>query len=94
MMGDFFGQLQVPIPQGLFPDFFEMALTDLAGLEQIRKRAEILRPAFRIKWACIALNVFLPVHLSRRKFADPQLDEVALKKNQLAKAAIIIEKFK
>jgi len=94
MMGDFFGQLQVPVPQEFFQTFFNLALTDLTEIEKIRQRAEILRPAFRIKWVCIALNVFLPVHLSRRKFADPMLNEIALKKNQLAKAANIIEKFK
>jgi hypothetical protein len=42
---------------------------------------------YAAKWCCIVLNVFLPVHFARRRFADPGLDADALKRAQLNKAA-------
>ena len=93
MIGDFFGQIQVPVPREYFAGFMNQALSGLLGEEQLTKRAEIMSPAFQIKWACIALNVFLPVHLARRKFASPQLDVKELKRGQLVKAEAILKNF-
>ena len=39
------------------------------------------------------MNIFLPVHLERRKFSNPGLEVVAFKKNQLQKAADILQTF-
>ena len=86
MTGDFFAQLAVPVPANLFGYFVQACVTPFAAPTELIRRAELLRPLYRVKWCCIALNVFLPVHMARRKFADPHLDEAALKRAQLAKA--------
>lgn len=86
MVGDFFAQLAVPVPERFFGAFVDSALAGFANKQALIRRAELLRPVYQIKWCCIALNVFLPVNLARRKFANPDLDETALKEAQLAKA--------
>lgn len=86
MAGDFFAQLAVPVPAEFFDRFVEACLAPFSTAAQLGTRARLLRGAYQIKWCCIALNVFLPVHLARRKFANPGLDERALKQSQLAKA--------
>lgn len=86
MVGDFFSQLAVPVPEVLFDSFASAALDRFPDARALLQRACLLRGVYQIKWCCIALNVFLPVHLARRKFADPGLDEHALKLAQLAKA--------
>ena len=83
--GDFFAQLALPAPPGLFAHFVAEITRDFPDAAQLAFRAGLLRPAYQIKWCCIALNVFLPVNLARRRFANPDLDEAALKRTQLAK---------
>jgi len=83
--GDFFAQLALPVPHEYFAHFVAEIMRDFPDAEQLSFRAGLLRPAYQIKWCCIALNVFLPVHLARRQFANPALDESALKRTQLAK---------
>jgi hypothetical protein len=85
MAGDFFAQLAVPIPDEYFERFLKQAFAPLPHAEDLAVRARMLRPVYQVKWCCIALNVFLPINLSRRKFANPDLDERALKQQQLAK---------
>ena len=84
--GDFFQQISVPVP----PEHFEMFAAGIARCfpdpDATRARIHVLRPIYAIKWCCIVLNVFLPVHLARRRFADPGIDAPALKRSQLAKA--------
>jgi hypothetical protein len=84
--GDFFAQLAVPVPTEFFDRFVAEIMRDFPNAERLSHRALLLRPAYQIKWCCIALNVFLPVNLARRKFADPDIDETALKQAQLLKA--------
>jgi hypothetical protein len=86
MAGDFFAQLAIPIPGALFGDFVETCFAPLPCAESLIRRAHLLRPVYRFKWCCIALNVFLPASIARRKFANPGLDVTALKRAQLAKA--------
>jgi len=83
---DRLAQLAVPVPANLFEYFVQACVTPFVHPAELIKRAELLRPLYRVKWCCIALNVFLPVHIARRKFADPYLDETVLKRAQLAKA--------
>lgn len=87
--GDFFAQLAVPVPQHYFGEFVQAIAQPFANPESLIGRATLLRPAYQIKWCCIALNVFLPVNIARRKFANPNLDETALKRAQLAKASAL-----
>ncbi len=89
MTGDFFAQLAVPVPGEYFERFVSAISVVFPQPEELIMRATLLRPVYQVKWCCIALNVFLPVHLDRRKFANPQLDEIELKRVQLAKAQTI-----
>lgn len=86
MIGDFFSQLAVPVGIEHFERFTGICLEPFPGRDELLARAYLLRPVYQVKWCCIALNVFLPVHLARRKFANPDLDEQAMKTVQLAKA--------
>ena len=88
--GDFFAQLAVPVPPEFFDSFVGKIMQVFPDAESAAIRARLLRPAYRIKWCCIALNVFLPVHLARRTFANPGLDTNALKQAQLVKADQIL----
>jgi Phosphotransferase enzyme family len=91
MAGDFFSQLAVPVPSNLFGRFVEKAMSPFPHSTRLILRAELLRPVYQIKWCCIALNVFLPVHLARRQFSNPTLDIVALKRAQIAKAKNLLK---
>lgn len=86
LAGDFFAQIAIPVPGDLFGGFVDRIMSPFERPAELVERASLLRPAFLVKWCCIALNVFLPVNLARRKFANPLLDEVALKRAQLKKA--------
>lgn len=87
---DFFAQIEVPVPAEFFDYFVREIMRVFPDSESLVVRARLLRPAYRIKWCCIALNIFLPVHLARRTFANPDLDTSALKEAQLAKATQIL----
>ena len=89
--GDFFSQLAVPVPAEHFDHFVAGIAGPFEDPAALTVRAGLLRPVYQVKWCCIALNVFLPVHLARRKFANPDLDETALKQAQLAKAYKILQ---
>ncbi|HTY99646.1 MAG TPA: aminoglycoside phosphotransferase family protein [Rhodocyclaceae bacterium] len=89
--GDFFSQLAVPVPAEHFDHFVAGIARPFEDPAALTVRAGLLRPVYQVKWCCIALNVFLPVHLARRKFANPDLDEGALKQAQLAKAHGILQ---
>lgn len=91
MTGDFFSQLAVPVPQEYFDHFAETCLAVFPQHEALMARADLLRPVYQIKWCCIALNVFLPVSLARRKFANPGLDERTLKRHRLVKVKPLLQ---
>lgn len=90
MVGDFFAQLAVPVPGEFYEQFARSCMQVFPEPETLIARADLLRPVYKIKWCCIAMNVFLPEHLARRKFADPGLDELSLRKTQLNKARQIL----
>lgn len=85
MAGDFFAQIAVPVPDSYFEAFIHQTMALFPGREELIHRAKLLRPAYQVKWCCIALNVFLPDHLERRKFADENLDVRELQRAQLEK---------
>jgi len=91
MAGDFFAQIAVPVPGILFERFVEKTMSPFPDSRSLVIRARLLRPVYQIKWCCIALNVFLPVHLARRQFANPGLDTIALKHAQIGKAKAILQ---
>lgn len=69
LVGDTFGQPDVPAP----PEAFEAFAADLiAGLglgAEHLARCRRLRDLYRVKWACIMLNDFLPMDAARRAAA-------------------------
>lgn len=91
MAGDFFAQIAIPIPEEYFDPFIRKTMVLFPGPENLLRRAKILRPAYQVKWCCIALNVFLPHHLARRRFADEKLDVASLHRVQLAKVKQLIQ---
>lgn len=88
--GDFFAQVEVPVPEEFFDRFVGNIMAVFPMADQLVERARWLRPVYKMKWCCIALNVFLPVNLARRRFAIPGLDDAAFKRVQLAKAQDIL----
>jgi hypothetical protein len=91
MVNDFFSQLAVPIPAKYYDWFVREVMKPFPQTEHLIMRAKLLRPIYHIKWCCIALNVFIPVHMARRQFANPQLNVVDLRKTQLAKAELLLK---
>ena len=91
MTCDFFAQLAIPVPDAYFDRFVKEACAPFPRSGELAERARLLRPVYQVKWCCIALNVFLPVNLARRRFANPGLDEKALKQGQLAKAEALLQ---
>ena len=90
MVGDFFSQLAVPVPDIYFESFLREVMTPFADPGSLIRRARYLKPVYQIKWFCIALNIFLPVHLMRRKHSNPNLNAKELKKAQISKAESIL----
>lgn len=90
MANDFFSQLAVPVPSQYYETFVQQVMRPFPDAEHLRLRAQLLRPIYKIKWCCIALNVFIPAHMARRQFANPNLNIVDLHKAQLAKANLIL----
>lgn len=69
LAGDFFCCPEIPAPIGQFDNFVQGLGRDLALDGAFSARARLLLDAYRIKWACIILNDFLPVDATRRAFA-------------------------
>ena len=91
MVADFFSQIAVPAPKQAFDSFTIKVMSCFPQSEQLVKRAYFLWPLYQIKWCCIALNIFLPYHLARRKFSNGEMDLLSLKRCQLEKAKRILQ---
>lgn len=91
MVADFFSQLAVPVPDEYFNTFSKKVMSVFPEPDALIERASLLLPVYRVKWCCIALNVFLPKHLKRRLFANPGLRERDVKQEQLQKAEAILK---
>ncbi len=66
---DFFEQPALPAPEASRSRFAEGVSAALGGPPGLIERAELLHSVYRIKWACILLNDFLPTAAERRRFA-------------------------
>jgi hypothetical protein len=66
---DFFNQIAVPVPRIYYSGYADVVATHLSRPDLHRRRFDLLMPVYTIKWATIALNSFLPVGASRRRFA-------------------------
>jgi thiamine kinase-like enzyme len=94
LVGDFFAQLEVPVPEKFAEYFIESISHNFSRASDFKIRAKLLLPVYKIKWCCIALNVYLPAHLSRRTFANPLIDICGLQSDQLSKAKTILSNLK
>lgn len=92
MAGDFFSQLAIPVPIQYFDNFVKKAMAPFPHSDYLIRRAHLLKPVYQVKWFCIALNIFIPVNLERRRFANPGLDVHSLKRMQLSKAELLLQK--
>ena len=91
MVGDFFAQIAIPVPDRFFNLFVQKTMASLPNSDALVYRAEQLRLVYRIKWCCIALNIFLPQHMARRKFAHDGTSIEEIKRTQLHKATLLIQ---
>ncbi|HWY36369.1 MAG TPA: hypothetical protein VNX68_17120, partial [Nitrosopumilaceae archaeon] len=94
MVGDFFAQIAIPVPERFFDSFVQKTMSQFPMPEELILRAAILRPVYQVKWCCIALNVFLPQHLERRKFANEQVNVSELLHSQLKKVDNMMKSLK
>jgi len=69
LVGDFYACPEIPTPQETFERFVDRLALLLEFPDAFRDRARLLRDAYRVKWACIILNDFLPSEDARRAFA-------------------------
>ncbi len=83
---DFFEQPAVPVPLSLHEEFVSGIGKVLGGDPDLAARAGLLRPVYRVKWACILLNDFLPAAQARRRFALGSTDLSERRHLQLGKA--------
>ncbi len=68
LIGDFFNQVEVPIPMEYFQFFTQEIAKWVADPEAMITRANLLLPLYRIKWCCIILNYFLPLGRVNKDF--------------------------
>lgn len=92
MTGDFFSQLAVPVNAEFFDRFAQETLSFFPRADELMHRARLTRFVYQVKWCCIVLNIFIPFHMARRRFANPDLSIDALKKAQLVKAEKLVKK--
>lgn len=90
---DFFCCPEIPVPPAYKSGFIDSLAAGLAIDAEFQLRCELLFDAYRIKWACIALNDFLPVGAARREFASASARDVRCAQ-QLAKATAILEEIR
>ena len=86
MTSDFFCQPDVPVPLCFFSDFVERTAGETREPDMTRRRMELLLPVYQVKWTCIVLNEFLPMHADRRMFSTHGLDLEQRKARQFEKA--------
>ncbi len=83
MAADFFCQPEVPVSLRYWDEFIDTAFAYLDGPARIAARAQVLLPAFQLRWCAIVLNLFLPVSLARRQFSRAHFEEDHHKRRQL-----------
>src|SRR5882672_8193220 len=90
MAGDFFWHAGMRPPRRHFEAFVQAAFAGLIDPQASATRTRMLFPVFRARWACIALNEFLPDAMRRRQFAGGAAEDLeARKRVQLQKAQAV-----
>lgn len=88
---DFFCQPDLPVPMRYLESFTDRLVADLSDPPLHRLRIGLLLPVYRVKWACILLNEFLPEGASRRSFAGSNPRDVDKKRAQLDQARHVLD---
>lgn len=70
LTGDFFACPEIPTPTAQFDRFVDMLCRSLHLGAITEARMRMLRDVYRVKWACIVMNDFLPLDEARRRFAN------------------------
>ena len=83
---DFFCQPEVPVPLVHMAGFARRLIAGLDLDPSHEGRCHLLLDAYRVKWACIILNDFLPLGSARRAYAEPARTDQR-HATQLARAA-------
>lgn len=89
---DIFAQPDMDTDFKYFEMFMEKFLSLIDNKEEFKIKVNSMLPLFVIKWCCIILNDFNPIHCARRVFADDASIE-SRKLTQLKKAEDYIKKF-
>ncbi|WP_156927069.1 phosphotransferase family protein [Azospirillum halopraeferens] len=92
VIGDFFSQVEVPVPETFLPAFADALAAGQTDPERERRRFDLLLPLYRLKWTCILLNDFLPAGDNRRRFARPDTDDGVRRMAQLDKARAMLRR--
>lgn len=90
LVSDFFCQPEIPVPLAHYGHFLDGLAQGLGLRIEDMDRCRLLLDAYRIKWACIILNDFLPVGATRRAFANQGAWEERCR-HQLVRAAAKID---
>jgi len=86
LVGDFFCQVEVPVPRRFFTKFAESIASAYPDPDAVLERIRLLFPVYQLKWCCIVLNEFLPAGEARREFSEAHRREDRHPKVQLEKA--------
>lgn len=89
LVSDLFCQPEAPVPLALHAYVVDRLARGLGLDDAAIARCRLLLCAYRIKWACILLNDFLPLGAARRAFADQGAREQRCAE-QLAKAEALL----
>lgn len=87
---DFFCQVQVPVPMEYWPQVCSTLADEQLHPAEFVRRATRLLSAYRIKWCCIVLNIFLPTGSARRAFGTAQAATPQRRAEQLQKARDVL----
>jgi hypothetical protein len=87
---DFFCQPELPASSEHWNNFTAQISAGFPADQSLAARAELLYPAYQVKWCCIILNEFVKTDASRRHFALPEIAIIDRKKSQLEKARAAI----
>lgn len=91
MVADFFCQPALPVSLRHWDLFVSQALAPFQDAAAIARRAQLLLPAFQLRWCALALNPFLPVSRARRQFSLAMPDETQHRRHQLRIAQNLLE---
>lgn len=91
MVADFFCQPALPVSLRHWDEFVPQALAPFRDAAAIAQRAQLLLPAFQMRWCALALNAFLPVSRARRQFSLAMPDETQHRRHQLRVAQGLLE---